>query len=208
MKPKLKLNSILVNRLILVFIALLFIGALFSTDEIIGLLGNNSNKLVSLKAQKQALQREQIYLIGAKKEIKKYSGLEQIAKAIVPQDKDQALAVREIVNMAQVNNITLSSITFPSSDLGTATTTPASATSTLSLSQLTPVKGISGVYILPIQVSDSQKNYAVSYSNFYNFLTQVQQNRRTSLVTGLNITPLPDGLINFNITINEYIKPL
>ena len=50
MKQQFKLNSILVNRLLLVLIALLFVGALFGTNEIVNLFRSNGNKLVSLKA--------------------------------------------------------------------------------------------------------------------------------------------------------------
>ncbi len=208
MKHKLTLNSFLINRLLLILIGLLFVLALGSTKGILSLLGNNSNKLVSLKAKSQALQQEKTYLVSAEKEVKKYSPLQQIAETIVPQDKDQAQTVREIVNLAQQNNITLTNIGFPSSSLGAPTTTaPKAATSSISLSQLTPVKGIPGVYVLPIQVQDDQTSDAVSYTHFYNFLTDLEQNRRTCLVTGLSIKPLPGGLITFSLTINEYIKP-
>lgn len=208
MKHKLSLNSFLINRLLLILIGLLFVLALGSTKEILSLLANSSNKLVNLRADSQALQQEKTYLVSAEKEIKKYSPLQQIAETIVPQDKDQAQTVREIVNLAQQNNITLTNIDFPSSSLGTQTTaTPGAATPTISLSQLTPVTGIPGVYVLPIQVQDSQASDAVSYTHFYNFLTDLEQNRRTCLVTGLSIKPLQGGLITFSLTINDYIKP-
>ena len=210
MNSKLKLNSLLVHRLLLALVALLVLGALGGSYEIIGQLGNKSDTLTGLKAKHQALEQEQAYLIAAKKEIKQYSGLKQIAETIVPQDKDQAQTVREIVTLAQANNITLTGITFPSSTLGNTAVAGrpgAAATNTISLSQLTAVKGIPGVYVLPIQVVNSQQQNAVSYSSFYSFLTSLEQNRRTSLITGLNIQPISNGQINFSLTINEYIKP-
>lgn len=203
MKEKVKLDSFLLNRLLLALIGLLIIVALLGTYEILGFLKTKSNILVGLKAQNQALQQEQTYLVSAKKEISRYSGLQQIAESIVPQDKDQAETVREIVNIAQTNGITLSGITFPSSSLGS--TTGGKATSTLSLSQLTAVTGIPGVYVLPIEVDDSTNG--VSYQSFYNFLSALEQNRRTSLVTSLSIQPVTGGLITFSLTINEYIRP-
>ena len=216
MNAKLKLDSKLVNRMMLALVAILLIGILLGTKTVVAQLKSQGDSLVSLKAKGQALKQEQTNLISAKAEVVKYSDLETIAKAVVPQDKNQAEAVREIVNLAAANGITLSTIAFPSSTLGSAApVAPATGTSSstptpssLSLSQLTAVKGIPGVYALPIEVDDSQPKTAVSYGAFYNFLTNLEQNRRTSLVTGLNIQPLANGLVTFSLTINEYIKPL
>jgi hypothetical protein len=187
-------------------VVLIVIISLIATNEIVSLLGQQTNSLISLKAQSQALTSEQANLVIAKKDVLKYSSLEKITQSIVPQNKDQAQAVREIVNLAQQNNITLNSIIFPTSTLGN-TIQP---NSKLSLSQLTPVKGIPRVYTLPIQVQVNQTNDAVSYGSFYNFLTGLEQNRLTSQVTSLTIQPLATNpkLITFSLTINEYIKPL
>jgi hypothetical protein len=204
---KLKMNNQSVYYLMLSVIALLIIASLAGANEIVVLLNKQATSLVSLKAQSQALTTEQTNLIIAKKDLLKYSPLEKITNTIVPQNKDQAQAVREIANLAQQNGITLNSITFPSSTLGSGAQPN---NSKISLSQLTPVKGVSGVYTLPIQVQVSQTADAVSYSSFYNFLTSLEQNRLTSQVTSLSIQPLTQkpNLINFSLTINEYIKPL
>lgn len=201
------MNSQLVYYLMLGLIVVLAIASILSANTIIGLLNKQADSLVSLKAQTQALTIEQSNLIIAKKEVAKYSPLERIAQTIVPQNKDQAQAVREIVNLAQQNGITLNSIAFPSSTLGTAVS---ALSSRLSLSQLTPVKGISGVYTLPIQIEITESANAVSYGSFYSFLSALEQNRLTSQVTSLTIQPLTmnPNLITFSLTINEYIKPL
>ncbi len=203
---KLKINSQTIYYLMISLVVLIVIISLIATNEIVSLLGQQTNSLISLKAQSQALTSEQANLVIAKKDVLKYSSLEKITQSIVPQNKDQAQAVREIVNLAQQNNITLNSIIFPTSTLGN-TIQPSSK---LSLSQLTPVKGIPRVYTLPIQVQVNQTNDAVSYGSFYNFLTDLEQNRLTSQVTSLTIQPLATNpkLITFSLTINEYIKPL
>lgn len=212
MKFKLNKNSQLVYYLLIICAICLVIASLAGADITINLLNGQANKLVSLKANEQALATEQTNLIVAKKEVSKYASLEKIAEAIVPQHKDQAQAVRQIVNFAQESGITLNSITFPDSSLGIT------SSSQLSLSQLTPVKGIPRVYTLPIQVAVTDASNAVSYASFYNFLTKLEQNRLTSEITGLNIQPLANvnsqpvatssNLITFSLTINEYIKPL
>ncbi|HSX47531.1 MAG TPA: hypothetical protein VLF63_02035, partial [Patescibacteria group bacterium] len=94
-------------------ILLLVIGLGVGAYSINSMLAKQSDELTSLKATSQALSTEQNILKRDKKDIKNYASLNQIAKAIVPQDKNQAEAVREIVNLATKNGITLASITFP-----------------------------------------------------------------------------------------------
>ena len=212
---KLRLNSRLVNYLLLAVIGIMVIASLVGTDIVVGLLGKQSNTLVGLKAKRQALVIEQTDLINAKKEIQKYSSLQKITETIVPQSKDQAEAVRELNAFAQQNNFSLTGIIFPASSLGTAVlATPTAAnphpaagaaSSPISLSQLTPVTGIPGVYTLQVLVEYSSS--AISYQQFYNFLKDVEQNRLTSQVTGLTIQPNNSGNVTFTLTINEYIKP-
>ena len=197
--------------LIIVLIGAL-IGGAYGADSI---LQQQSKKLVDLKLKSQTLDSEQQGLATAKKQVQQYAGLEQIAKAVVPQDKDQAEAVREIVNLAASSNIKLSSINFPTSNLGSlvpsqgsVSTTPAPSTNTQSLSQLTPVVGISGVYNLQIIVTQDI-NHPVTYTQLTGFLEQLENNRRTAIVSGITITPsnAKVGYLTFTITLNEYIKP-
>lgn len=209
---KLKFNSRLLNYLLLSLIAIMLIGSLVGADLVLRSLQGQAQQLVALKAKTIALTAEQTNLIIAKKEVAKYTALEKIAESVVPQDKGQAETVREIVNIAAASNIKLTAIIFPSSSLGSPTSSAATgaASQKFSISQLTTVKGIPGVYVLPIEVEDSQQAYATTYANFYSFLTKLEQNRRTSQVINLTIKPLTDGsgLIQFTLTLNEYIKPL
>lgn len=211
-------------------VGLLFIGTLAGTYGANQLLTSQASQLTDLKAKSMALTQEQAGLNTAKKEIQRYSSLETITKAVVPQDKNQAEAVREIANLAQRYNIILTSITFPVSTLGntTGTSTASSAAPSSStgaspssspatapakspandLSQLQPVKGIVGVYQLPITIL-SDGNHPVSYNALINFLTALEHNRRTAQISTLNITPSPNNLklLTFTLTLNEYIKP-
>lgn len=164
------------------------------------LLTSKSNELSKLKAKVQAMDETQLSLNRSKSDLKQYAELNTIAKTIVPQDKDQTQTVREIVKIAQDSGISqLTSVTFPSSTLGT----PGNTT----LTQLTPVKGMSGVYTLPITVSASEDS-AVTYSQLVTFLSGLEQNRRTAQVASLTLTPSEKtAKIAFTIVINEYIKP-
>lgn len=170
------------------------------------ILGSRATKLSKLRADSEVLDNQQTTLTKNKKDIAKYSELNSIAETIVPQDKDQAEAVQEIVNLAAQSGISkLSSITFPSSNLGTLTP---GTSSNPNLTQLTPVKGIPGVYQLPITVTQDP-SARVPYSEFVQFLQKLEQNRRTAQVSSITVQPdtLHPSQIAFTLVINEFIKP-
>ena len=203
-------------------ICLLLVALPVGAYGINSLLTSRSSKLVSLKAKSQALNQEQLSLANAKKEVAKYSGLQKIAQSIVPEDKDQAEAVREIVNIASKNGITLASVTFPASSLGgssngnassgtSASSQSASAAANSSaskLSQLQRVTNIPGVYDLQITVQ-SDTNQPVSYGSFINFLNDLEHNRRTAQISSISLQPAKSNsnLLTFSLILNEYIKP-
>jgi hypothetical protein len=180
-----------------------FLGVAYATNQI---LGGQAEKLSKLKADNDALQQQQTALGKNKQDIKRYSELNTIAQTIVPQDKDQAEAVREIVNLAAQSGIgKLSSITFPTSTLGSI---GGSKAGNPNLTQLTPVVGMSGVYQLEITITQSQ-SARVPYGQFVSFLSKLEQNRRTAQVSSITVQPdaqHPDQ-VAFTLTINEFIKP-
>lgn len=177
-------------------------GLLFSVYVANTVLQDSSRTLVDLKVDSKVTEQQKVQLVQNKKDIAKYQDLNVIAKTVVPQDKDQATAVREIVNLAAQSGIPkLSSIAFPASTLGAGKTPKG-------LTQVTPVKGISGVYNLEITVTQASTN-AVSYGSFIAFLSKLEQNRRTAQVSSITVQPSPDNpnLVAFTLVINEYIKP-
>jgi hypothetical protein len=206
-------------------IGLLLIGLLAGTYGANQLLTARTVKLTNLKAENLGLNQEQLSLAAAQKEVKTYAGLQQIAQSVVPEDKDQAEAVREVVNIASANNVSLGAINFPASTLGS---TPAGAVSgtataptanpatksanlnskTTKLSQLLPVAHIPGVYDLQITVQ-GDANKPVQYNSFVNFLTALEHNRRTAQISAITLQPSTGNpnLLVFTLTLNEYIKP-
>jgi hypothetical protein len=196
-------------------LCLLVVGLAAGTYSANKLLGKKADQLATLKARSQALDQEKASLVKAKKDLAKYTELENVTKAVVPQDKDQAQTVREIIKLANANGVGLASITFPASSLG-ATKVPGAASPSTpaapaasgagSLSQLQPVKNIPGLYSLTITVESGQ---AISYSQFINFLNDLEHNRRTAQVQTIEITPNSNNrnYLTFKLTLNEYIKP-
>lgn len=197
--------------LLIGLLGLLFVALVTSTYEANSLFESQASKLIILKAKSLALASEQQSLIQAKKDIATYSNLEKIAKSVVPQDKDQAEAVREIVNIAASYSVSLSTVSFPASTLGSYVDPVVASTiksSGSSLSQLTPVKNISGVYQLQITVvGDPTK--PVAYDKFISFLSALEHNRRTAQVISIAIQPntANRSLLTFSLILNEYIKP-
>ncbi|HEX4774407.1 MAG TPA: hypothetical protein VH234_02735 [Candidatus Saccharimonadales bacterium] len=201
---------------------LLILGLVAGTYGADSLLTSQSNKLVKLKAKSQALDQEQLILVKIKKQVQTYSNLNQVAKEVVPQDKDQAETVREIANIAATNKIELASISFPQSSLGgvggsttsgSASIAPAQAkgaagSKATTLSQLTPVKNIPGVYLLQIVIANDPTQ-SVPYAQFISFLQGLERNRRTAQVSTVVIQPgsHQSDNVSFTLTLNEYIKP-
>jgi hypothetical protein len=218
------MNSKRVYYIMLGVIALLLLGLFGGAYGVNVLLQSKAKKLVDLKLQSQVLASQQIGLNNAKKQVKTYTDLNKIAKTVVPQDKDQAEAVREIVSLASQSGIgQLSSVTFPASTLGApsiaapagaAGTTGTSTTPTTptvnknNLTQLVPVVGINGVYQLQITITQASDN-RVPYNQFLDFLSRLEQNRRTAQVISISLQPDPKtpDMVAFTLVVNEFIKP-
>jgi hypothetical protein len=182
-----------------------------------GLLQKRSQKLIGLKLDNRLLDEQQVALVQANKDIVKYSDLEQTAKTIVPQDKDQAEAVREIVKIANDNGIKLGTISFPASTLGQTVAPPAASSSSGSsatkvvlppVTQVTQVSGIPGLYVMDINIQQDA-TAPVTYNKFIAFLNSLEQNRRTSQVTSVTVQPTADdrNKLTFSLVVDVYIKP-
>ncbi len=208
-----------VYYMMLALIGLLLVGLVGGAYGASSVLTTQATNLTQLKAKSKALSKEQLQLVRAKKQIADNAELNKIVSRVVPQDKDQAEAVREIVSIASNNKIVLGSITFPASSLGAgASVAPTSganakpfssgASKSSALSQLQPVKNIPGVYDLQITVQGDPKT-PVPYSQLLGFLSDLEHNRRTAQVSTITIQPDKDNpkLITFSLTLDEYIKP-
>lgn len=209
-----RMYFVLIGLLVLSLLGL--IGGAYALN---GLLGKQAIKLADLKQETTTLNSQRVGLKKAKQDIATYSSLSQMTSQIVPQDKDQAQTVREIVNIASRAGVTLTNIDFPASTLGSTvapavpaaggTSTPQAAISAKpTTSQLVAVPNLPGVYQLQIVVQNNVDT-EVTYPQFYNFLSGLEVNRRTALVSAITITPDPNdrSVLIFSLTLNEYIKP-
>ena len=211
------MNSKKLYYIMIGLVGLMAVGLIAGAFGASSILATQSQGLTKARSKSMALDQQQSQLSTAKASIKKYQEVSDIASSIVPQDKDQAQTVREIVKIASQQGISLGAITFPSSTLGgTAASGSASGTATkpspsasaTKLSQLLPVKGLNGVYTLKITVqSDSTK--PTDYNKFISFMSALEHNRRTALVSAISLQPdsKDSSKVGFTLTIDEYIKP-
>ncbi len=212
------MNSKRLYFIMLAAVCLLVVGLVGGAYGASSFLQTESQAVVKARSKAAALEQQQTQLAKAKASIVKYQSVGNIAKSIVPQDKDQAQAVREIVKIANENGISLSTLTFPTSTLGAgvapagtpgATPAPAAAPAAgPNLSQLKPAVGIAGVYILQITVQ-SDATRPIPYAKFVDFLAGLERNRRTALVSAVSLQPdaKDPSQVSFTLTIDEYIKP-
>ncbi|HSX33260.1 MAG TPA: hypothetical protein VLF91_02910 [Candidatus Saccharimonadales bacterium] len=164
-------------------------------------LGTQSDVLLNLRLESESLDAQQTAVAQAQSDIIKYDSLNKIALSVVPEEKDQAQTVRELVELASNAGVSLGSISFPTSSLGgkTAGNVP---------SQLTPVKGISGVYEMPITIQSDPKK-PITFPQLVSFLQSLENNRHTAQVGQVTITPADSGGggLTFELIVNVYIKP-
>lgn len=181
------------------------------------MLDRESKKLVDLKLQNHTAETQLSLLPDAKKQVDQYGYFNDVAKTVLPSDKDQAQAVSDIYEMASDSGIAIQDLTFPASTLGATSTSTASSSAATTpaktvISQASPVSGISGLYSIPLTITPQTgakvpADKKVTYAKFVTFLQHVEKNRRTAQVTKVDVTPADNGDFNFVITVNLFIKP-
>ncbi|MBA3758479.1 hypothetical protein H0X10_02515 [Candidatus Saccharibacteria bacterium] len=205
------------KRVFYVMIAAIVLTTGIATASVVlgsSMLKKKSLELTELKIQDRLIEEQQIALVQANKDIEKYEDLETISKSIVPQDKDQAITVREIIKLADASKIKISTISFPTSTLGQkAPPVAPSADGTTPkvqappISQVKPVDGIQGLFQLEVTIQVNE--IAPTYNQLIEFLGKLEQNRRTAQVTSISIDPSATNrnLVEFNLTMNVFVKP-
>lgn len=202
---------------IIAFLAVLFLG--------LSVLGSKSNQIVDLKLQSHKAEAQLTNLEQAKQMVEKYSYFKDVAKTVIPNDKNQAVAVVEIGRMADTSGLAIQSITFPQSTLGlTAPNAAASqdataaGSSTAAISQAKPVSGIAGLYSLELTITPQSGNNVPpakqpTFEKMISFLKKIENNRHTAQITSLVITPpalnnaAASKGFSFIVTVNIFIKP-
>ena len=198
--------------------ALLFLlgGSLYYMNDY---LQKSSNSLVKAKLDSRVTEEREKYYIQARKDLAKYSDISTTLAKVLPKDKDQAIAVAEIGQIADETGINIKQISFPSSTLGEkkvspaiTTTTPVSSAAptpaTPTITQAKPVDGVTGVLSIEAQIQFvSTKTQKLTYPQLLSFLDKIERNRRTMQVSSISITPSSSDQIDASISIRIFVKP-
>jgi hypothetical protein len=203
---------------LLALIAIIFVGVTFVG---MGKLSHRSQELVDAKLKSKTLDAQLTALEAAKKQIDKYGYFNDVARTVIPNDKDQAQAVLDITQQAGKAGFSIASITFPTSTLGgkTTSTSATNGSSVLNaVSQAIPVEGISGLYslqltVVPLTGPTVPASEKVTYPKLIDFLKRIERDRRTAQIAQITIQPQsdsdgPTGEINFSLVINVFIRPV
>lgn len=217
------MTNITPKKLRFILIAVLLLSAIvFLAITSYGMKSLNvkSQELVDAKLKNRTVEAQLTSLELAKKQVEKYTYFNDVAKTVIPNDKDQAQAVLDIFKLANQSGIPINSITFPASNLGVRAA-PASATgagsTTSAISQAKAVEGIKGLYSLELTIAPQNgpqisTSRAATYAKFLDFLQRLERNRRTAQVAQVSIQPQlsPSGEvrnINFSLSVNIFIRP-
>ncbi len=173
----------------------IFFGALFIGIQ---MLQSHSDNLQAAVNEREVVEQQEVALITAQADIDRYSELEELSKRIIPQEKDQARTVREIIQIAEQANVDITAINFPSSELGDD--------DEQIITQATPVEGLRGLFELRITVQISGNT---TFSQLINFLEGLETNRRTSQVQSVTITPDRQNrnVLTPTIELSVYLSP-
>ncbi len=203
----------------LAFSVIVFFGV---TVAGLGRMGQKSKQIVDLKVKSQTADSQLSNLEIAKKQVEKYSYFKDVAKTVIPSDKDQAQAVLQINQFANQSGIALQNITFPASSLGlttsaTGVTAQQDATTKSSthqaITQAKPVSGIPGLYSLQLIITDETDNSVpvdktATFPKMLDFMRRIENNRRTAQISDITIQPATNNSsLTFSLTVNIFIKP-
>src|SRR3990167_2056559 len=209
------------RQLRFLLLGLLGVGVIvFMAIAVLGLnaLSKKSSQLVDLKLKSKTLDAQLTSLALAKKQVEQYSYFNDVAKTVLPADKDQAKAVLTIFKLAKESGISIASVTFPTSSLGGNTSTSsATGSSSTAISQAKPVEGINGLYSLQLTIAPETgesvpDNKIATFAKVIDFLNRIERDRRSEEITQVIIQPVQDNSgpldeISFTLIINIFMRP-
>ncbi len=184
-------------------------------------LAERSEDLVAAKLEGITLEEEQLRSFEAQNTLNEYSDLREIVKQVAPNEKEQEKIIAELYKIAAESNVTIQTLSFPSSDLGEqkaapaapattqegagAAAAPAGSTPSNDITQTEKIKGLSGVVGLRIQPGDISeinpttgaiREDGLSYDTILNFLEALERNRRQMTIDQISIVPILDNTSN------------
>lgn len=150
-------------------------------------------KLNIIKAEKTEetyIRNKQIYLDNKETAEK--------LNVLVPNEKEQALAVDTIYTFANSADLTITSVVFPGSNLDPSV----KAKTKIDISQATPVKDLNGVYEIPIEVSivGPAGSRAISTNQLLSFIESIESSPRNMRITAITYDT-SSGEVKLNVSL-------
>lgn len=202
------------NLALIIALSLTSIGAIGISFYALKVYESRSSKLVSSKLEIVEINTKIENAMSQKAELVKNKNNIELLQKIVPKSKDQALAVAELQAIANEINVSIGSISFPSSELGTNKNS--SGNTNQKITQTKTIDGISGVLGIELNISQLNKKLApsgsgISYDQMIKLLESIEKNRRTMQIKNVQIQPIikNSSVSGYSptITINLFVKP-
>lgn len=207
-----KLDAKKFNLILIVILIASSLGAVATSIYALGVYEKRSLNLVNTKLEIVGVNTKIDNASVQKAEITKNKNTLDLLQKIVPKSKDQALAVAELQAIADENNVSIGSLAFPSSELGTNKN---SGGSSEKITQTKTIEGISGVLGIELSVSQLNRKLApsgtgINYGQLIKLLESIERNRRTMQIKNIQIQPIQknNSVVGYNptITINLFVK--
>ncbi len=183
------------------------IGVLYGAHKYIM---SRASHFSNLKAEDEAGQQRLAQLGKIEGQLKKYQDFTAISEQVMPTKYDQT-EINLIVRLAAQSGISLSTIgvgSGPGAGTGAAPASPGAGgtSSAACASPLVTYKPAPGVCSVTFRI---QPNGTVSFGQFMDFLTRIEQSRRKIVVTNLTISPTGDNAsrLNFAADLNMFTRP-
>ena len=174
------------------------------------LMKKNSENLINAKLNNVGSDTEEQTYMQARKDLQKYSGLNEVIQSVLPSSKDQAQAVQELYQIGDETGIVVDKIQFPSSTLGLTGAAAQSTTGAASsVTQAIPVTGMPNVLGITMTIDlQPSSGKSISYADLISFLQKVEMNRRFMQVTNISVeSDTTNGGVDANATITIFVKP-
>ena len=216
-----------------------FIGGLILSGFMLNYAANwlteSSVELTSLRTEVAQLDKKRADLDIASQVLSDQQVSIETLEKVVPTEKDQARVIKELYAIAAQAGISIESVGFPASTLGSEAPKPAPTTTTdpaqtqnsqdtsqqttqkapTSISQATPVKDIPGLQSIEITLGTLNStslpvNSGVRYSEMISFIRLVEHNQRTMQIKSIGITqrtPINgEAVFNLDIALTIYVR--
>lgn len=152
-------------------------------------------RLNIVKAEKEEetyIKNKQIYL--------KNEAVANKLNVLIPNEKEQALAVETIYSFASNAGLSITSVVFPGSNLDPSV----KSKTKIDISQAVPVKDLKDVYEIPVEVSiKGNKQSGISTNQLLQFIESIESSPRNMRITAITYDTVSSEI---RLSISLYVK--